>query len=81
MCKVCWRAPSPSNNQIVFCDSCNKGYHQFCHFPPIGADVISSEENEWFCSACVALRAGATPDGPLHTENRIGGESLTEEEV
>ncbi|KZF19717.1 hypothetical protein L228DRAFT_285654 [Xylona heveae TC161] len=54
VCKICLRGPSPASNMIVFCDGCNASYHQFCHGPPIPAEVVRIPEREWFCITCTA---------------------------
>ncbi|KAK2802748.1 hypothetical protein FQN51_004276 [Onygenales sp. PD_10] len=51
-CKRCERGHSPQSNMIVFCDDCNRAWHQFCHNPPIEDRVISVKESEWFCKEC-----------------------------
>lgn len=51
-CNHCQRGHSPTNNVIVFCDECNIAWHQYCHDPPIGNDVIQVKEAEWFCREC-----------------------------
>ncbi|KKZ62566.1 hypothetical protein EMCG_02973 [[Emmonsia] crescens] len=51
-CKRCERGHSPAGNMIVFCDDCNRPWHQFCHDPPIEKEVISVKELEWFCKEC-----------------------------
>lgn len=51
-CNHCQRGHSPTSNAIVFCDECNGAWHQFCHDPPIGNDVIQVKEAEWFCREC-----------------------------
>jgi hypothetical protein len=48
---------SPANNQIVFCDGCNDGWHQMCHDPWIEDAVIRDENRSWYCGACVEKRA------------------------
>ncbi|PGH06559.1 hypothetical protein AJ79_06498 [Helicocarpus griseus UAMH5409] len=52
ICKRCERGHSPVGNMIVFCDDCNRPWHQFCHDPPIGKEVITVKEMEWFCKEC-----------------------------
>lgn len=61
---------------IVFCDGCNTPWHQHCHDPPIGREVVQVQEQEWFCSACKALK-----EEGLVLEGRIGGEDLTINQV
>ncbi|KLJ06599.1 hypothetical protein EMPG_17900 [Blastomyces silverae] len=52
VCKRCERGHSPAANVIVFCDDCNRPWHQFCHDPPIEKEVITVKELEWFCKEC-----------------------------
>ncbi|OJD17737.1 hypothetical protein AJ78_02203 [Emergomyces pasteurianus Ep9510] len=52
ICKRCERGHSPAGNAIVFCDDCNRPWHQFCHDPPIEKEVITVKELEWFCKEC-----------------------------
>ncbi|KAK2867778.1 hypothetical protein FQN49_003482 [Arthroderma sp. PD_2] len=52
ICLRCDRGHSPRCNAIVFCDDCNAPWHQFCHDPPIGDEVITVKEKEWFCGEC-----------------------------
>ncbi|KAL2843638.1 hypothetical protein BJY01DRAFT_215491 [Aspergillus pseudoustus] len=51
-CKYCQRGHSAPRNVIVFCDGCNRAWHQFCHDPPIERDVITVKEKEWLCQEC-----------------------------
>lgn len=51
-CTHCQRGHSLSTNTIVFCDSCNRAWHQYCHDPPIGSEVITVKEKEWLCQGC-----------------------------
>ncbi|PWY76298.1 hypothetical protein BO70DRAFT_94013 [Aspergillus heteromorphus CBS 117.55] len=51
-CLHCQRGHSPLSNSIVFCDECNAAWHQLCHDPPIGAEVVTVKEKEWFCREC-----------------------------
>lgn len=53
LCKVCSRATSVGGNMIVFCDGCNTPYHQYCHDPPIGKDVVQIVDKAWFCTPCI----------------------------
>ncbi|OJD28133.1 hypothetical protein ACJ73_00458 [Blastomyces percursus] len=52
VCKRCERGHSPAANLIVFCDDCNRPWHQFCHDPPIEKEVITVKDLEWFCKEC-----------------------------
>jgi hypothetical protein len=60
LCEHCLRGTSPNNNQIVFCDGCNRGWHQHCHNPVIEADVVREKEKEWFCGGCRKVKEPAT---------------------
>ncbi|KAL2821076.1 hypothetical protein BJX63DRAFT_254820 [Aspergillus granulosus] len=51
-CKYCQRGHSAPRNVIVFCDGCNRAWHQYCHDPPIERDVITVKEKEWLCQEC-----------------------------
>ncbi|KAL3463823.1 hypothetical protein BJX64DRAFT_256351 [Aspergillus heterothallicus] len=51
-CAHCQRGHSAPRNVIVFCDRCNRAWHQFCHDPPIERDVITVKEKEWLCRDC-----------------------------
>ncbi|KAL4790751.1 hypothetical protein BDV19DRAFT_371829 [Aspergillus venezuelensis] len=52
ICFYCQRGHSPPSNTIVFCDRCNRAWHQHCHNPPIGKDVVTIAEKEWICREC-----------------------------
>ena len=56
VCENCGRGHSPSSNVIVFCDGCNRPWHQHCHDPPIKGEIVQIEEKEWFCSECSRFR-------------------------
>ncbi|KAG2028064.1 hypothetical protein GB937_000514 [Aspergillus fischeri] len=51
-CMHCQRGHSPQSNAIVFCDGCNRAWHQLCHDPPIDYDVVNVVEKEWHCREC-----------------------------
>ncbi|KAL4992444.1 hypothetical protein BDW68DRAFT_149714 [Aspergillus falconensis] len=51
-CCLCDRGHSPTTNTIVFCDRCNRGWHQHCHDPPIENEVVAVREKEWLCREC-----------------------------
>ncbi|KAL2008110.1 hypothetical protein VTN00DRAFT_8092 [Thermoascus crustaceus] len=69
-CIHCQRGHSPSSNAIVFCDECNRAWHQFCHDPPIEKEVIAVKEMEWFCGECrqVASATGEIPSDTVPNE-------------
>lgn len=94
-CIHCQRGHSPSSNAIVFCDECNRAWHQFCHDPPIEKEVIAVKEMEWFCGECRQV-AHTTEEVPSETQARffvepiqaptvlpeaeVGGEKFTADE-
>lgn len=61
---------------IVFCDGCNTPWHQHCHDPPIGSEVVQVQEKEWFCSACTGMK-----EEGFNLEGRVAGQDLTVDEV
>ena len=50
-CHICSRSGAPSQNKIIFCDSCGTPYHQLCHQPNVSEATFNSGK-EWFCSSC-----------------------------
>lgn len=56
MCMRCGRGHSPKTNMIVFCDGCDRGWHQMCHDPMIRDEIVRNEGTEWFCSECTEKR-------------------------
>jgi hypothetical protein len=52
VCTGCHRGNSPSNNFIVLCDGCDAPWHQKCHSPNIGSEVIEVADMDWFCIKC-----------------------------
>lgn len=51
-CIHCQRGHSPLSNTIVFCDWCNRAWHQLCHDPCIDDEVVQVKEKEWLCKVC-----------------------------
>lgn len=58
LCEHCLRGISPPSNPIVFCDACNKCWHQQCHDPRIPPSVLTDSRAEWFCGACDRILHG-----------------------
>ena len=52
-CTECGSGDSGAGNDILLCDGlgCDKCFHQHCVSPP----VLKVPENEWLCTACVAV--------------------------
>ncbi|KAK8028237.1 origin recognition complex subunit 4 [Apiospora marii] len=47
ICVICSKPDSEAPNQILFCEHCDKGFHQECY----GVPVIP--EDDWFCKDCL----------------------------
>ena len=58
LCDHCERGHGPIGNVIVFCDACNKCWHQNCHDPPIPQSTIADTKADWFCSDCNRILHG-----------------------
>ena len=54
LCEHCLRGNGPLGNAIVFCDGCNRAWHQHCHEPRITKDVVTNTAKDWFCADCNA---------------------------
>jgi hypothetical protein len=76
-CKTCQRDTDPSQNRIVFCDSCSTAYHQYCHSPPVSNEVVTVLEKEWLCGPCARSKESVVQG----TENLVAAESLSIDEV
>ena len=76
VCKNCGRGHSPISNAIVFCDGCNTPWHQFCHTPPIGKDIVLIEEKAWYCSDCVVMKEERS-----RLQGKVAGQNLSMLEV
>lgn len=76
-CKVCHRGTDPGNNRIVFCDSCNTAYHQYCHDPPINNEVVNVLEKEWLCGPCDRSKQNVIEG----TSGLVAAEGLSIDEV
>jgi PHD-finger len=60
LCEHCLRGYGPLKNVIVFCDGCNKCWHQRCHDPMIPRKLVLDPNSEWFCHECTAVKQKAT---------------------
>jgi hypothetical protein len=58
LCEHCQRGHGPVGNVIVFCDACNKCWHQRCHEPQVPQSVINDSKAEWFCVHCEKILHG-----------------------
>ena len=49
-CKTCTLCGTSENdNQLLFCDDCDKGYHMYCLVPPLK----EPPEGSWSCNICI----------------------------
>ncbi|KIW23330.1 uncharacterized protein PV07_11538 [Cladophialophora immunda] len=62
LCEHCLRGHGPPGNVIVFCDACNKCWHQRCHEPQISPHTVTDSKAEWFCSECDRILHGKKKD-------------------
>ncbi|RMD41535.1 hypothetical protein DV735_g3608, partial [Chaetothyriales sp. CBS 134920] len=58
LCEHCLRGYGPPGNVIVFCDACNKCWHQRCHDPQVPAAIIADTKAQWFCAECDRILHG-----------------------
>ncbi|KAK6364228.1 hypothetical protein LTS17_012399 [Exophiala oligosperma] len=58
LCEHCSRGHGPPGNVIVFCDACNKCWHQRCHDPQISKQTVSDAKAEWYCTECDRILHG-----------------------
>ncbi|RMZ77315.1 hypothetical protein DV737_g4446, partial [Chaetothyriales sp. CBS 132003] len=93
LCEHCLRGHGPAGNVIVFCDACNKCWHQRCHDPQVAPAIVADTKAQWFCTDCdrilhgkktkktkaaVARIVATAPDiPPTFTGPLIPGASLT----
>lgn len=50
-CKYCSMCGTSDNDdQLLFCDDCDRGYHMYCLSPPL----TSPPEGSWSCDICTA---------------------------
>jgi hypothetical protein len=59
LCEHCLRGHGPAGNVIVFCDACNKCWHQRCHEPQISKQTVSDTKAEWYCAECDKILHGS----------------------
>lgn len=49
-CKCCTLCGTSENDdQLLFCDDCDRGYHLYCLSPPL----LEPPEGEWSCELCL----------------------------
>jgi hypothetical protein len=81
---------------IVFCDACNKCWHQRCHEPQVSESIIKDTKADWYCSDCERIINGSKKGGkksttkskpslslsmaPVQNVPLVGASSLTREQ-
>jgi hypothetical protein len=58
LCEHCQRGHGPIGNNIVFCDACNRCWHQRCHEPQVPQSVITDTKADWYCANCEKILHG-----------------------
>ncbi|XP_066596004.1 polycomb protein Pcl isoform X2 [Prorops nasuta] len=51
MCVLCKKSQPKTDNEIIVCDKCGRGYHQLCHQPQVSKEDSTPEAN-WICKRC-----------------------------
>jgi PHD-finger len=64
LCEHCLRGYGPLKNAIVFCDGCNRCWHQRCHGPMIPRKLVLDPSSEWFCNECTAIKERSKKKAP-----------------
>ncbi|XP_050577858.1 polycomb protein Pcl isoform X2 [Bombus affinis] len=52
MCVLCKKSQPKTDNDIIVCDKCGRGYHQLCHQPQILKEETAAEAH-WMCKRCI----------------------------
>ncbi|XP_020706963.1 uncharacterized protein LOC105684844 isoform X2 [Athalia rosae] len=52
MCVLCKKSQPKTDNDIIVCDKCGRGYHQLCHQPQITKEETLPEAH-WMCKRCI----------------------------
>ncbi|KAG7048558.1 inner centromere protein [Colletotrichum scovillei] len=72
VCSICTKPDSKPGNRILFCDGCDKAFHQKCY------NVPKVPRGDWFCNECVGQKqsravaadeAVKTPNFAQHLSN------------
>lgn len=62
-CKVCYVCEGSTDaSSLLFCDSCDKGYHMACHNPPVSI----KPKGKWLCGQC-KIEKKSPPSGKEKT--------------
>ncbi|KAL6264740.1 hypothetical protein P5V15_004839 [Pogonomyrmex californicus] len=52
MCVLCKKSQPKTDNDIIVCDKCGRGYHQMCHQPEIPKSE-PGKDIHWICKRCI----------------------------
>jgi origin recognition complex subunit 4 len=70
VCAICSKPESKRPNEIIFCEVCDRGFHQKCYNVPV------IPEGDWICRTC--SQEDVLPDVPHTTEKHASPTILTE---
>jgi hypothetical protein len=59
-CYECMRKAAGRGDAIIFCESCEYGYHQRCHGGPL-MFIVPGEKDTWFCASRAARTFHPSP--------------------
>jgi len=51
-CRICFIKSASDKEQTILCDLCDGEYHTHCLVPPLLAEEIPSEDEDWYCPTC-----------------------------
>ncbi|VDL96489.1 unnamed protein product [Schistocephalus solidus] len=73
-CKTCWLCGTSENDeQMLFCDDCDRGYHMYCLTPPLA----EPPEGSWSCRLCIDHFKGAAASAITDSATTTTGECTT----
>ncbi|KAI3332391.1 hypothetical protein HD806DRAFT_480416 [Xylariaceae sp. AK1471] len=70
VCAICSKPDSEPPNEIIFCEVCDRGFHQECYNVPV------IPEGDWICRTC--SQEDVLPDTPDVTEKEVPITTLAE---
>ncbi|PNF16326.1 hypothetical protein B7P43_G10835 [Cryptotermes secundus] len=57
LCVICKKSQPKTDNEIIVCDKCSRGYHHLCHQPHISKESTKPEAH-WVCKRCLDSMPG-----------------------
>ncbi|KAG0294984.1 Integrator complex subunit 12 [Linnemannia gamsii] len=80
-CVMCCQNNDGPGNQIVLCDTCDRGFHQQCYRPHIDNKYIEITELEWVCYACSLPLSTTSSQGisAMAEDMTLSGEEVSQE--